>query len=371
MDNQTLRNKTILIISPEAWGTIRLSKHHYATELAKNNTVYFLNPFSNSNNCIEIQPGLSLVNYKGIKGLNRIPIFLSTLFQKKFINKIHTLCNLNSFDIIWSFDPYSFQNLNLWRSKLTIYHAMDHHKTPLEKSIAKSSNFIFAPSELILNKFKFSDSNDQLFKINHGLAETFCSTKVDYIKNDCITIGYVGNLTSQVIRLDLIAEIIKNHPEIEFTLIGPIGKSNISNNEMRSEIIDSIVGSHNVIHKGTLAPETYQIEINKLDGFIVCYDADPISISNSHKILEYLSTGKAIFSGPIDEYINQPDLVNSTNIIEDLPKDFKFNINNIEQLNSTENMQKRISYALDNTYAKQIDRIAKIIYKSTVQEKDN
>ena len=39
-----LKNKTILIISPERWGTNFVSKHHYALELAKNNNVYFLNP---------------------------------------------------------------------------------------------------------------------------------------------------------------------------------------------------------------------------------------------------------------------------------------------------------------------------------------
>ena len=40
-----LTNKTILIISPQGWGDMFISKHHYAIELAKKgNTVYFLNP---------------------------------------------------------------------------------------------------------------------------------------------------------------------------------------------------------------------------------------------------------------------------------------------------------------------------------------
>ena len=40
-----LRNKTILILSPQAWGTMFLSKHHYAVELARlGNRVYYLNP---------------------------------------------------------------------------------------------------------------------------------------------------------------------------------------------------------------------------------------------------------------------------------------------------------------------------------------
>ena len=40
-----LTNKTILVISPQAWGQMYLSKHHYALTLAQlGNTVYFLNP---------------------------------------------------------------------------------------------------------------------------------------------------------------------------------------------------------------------------------------------------------------------------------------------------------------------------------------
>jgi hypothetical protein len=40
-----LKNKTILVISPNNWGTMHISKHHYAIELARlGNSVYFLNP---------------------------------------------------------------------------------------------------------------------------------------------------------------------------------------------------------------------------------------------------------------------------------------------------------------------------------------
>ena len=45
-----LENLNILIISPQKWGKMKLSKHHYATTLAENNNVYYLNPPSNKNN---------------------------------------------------------------------------------------------------------------------------------------------------------------------------------------------------------------------------------------------------------------------------------------------------------------------------------
>src|SRR5579862_3671957 len=48
MKDSFLAGKTILVISPQAWGDMLISKHHYALELARRgNQVYFLNPPDN------------------------------------------------------------------------------------------------------------------------------------------------------------------------------------------------------------------------------------------------------------------------------------------------------------------------------------
>ncbi len=46
-----------------------------------------------------------------------------------------------------------------------------------------------------------------------------------------------------------------------------------------------------------------------LDGFFWCYDndRDPNKGSNSHKIMEYLSTGKVVLSTLISTYTNLED----------------------------------------------------------------
>src|SRR4030081_3223301 len=73
LSNFTLKNKTILLISPQGWGPMFLSKHHYAIELAKRgNTIYFLNPPGeghDSKNSVRITPlpdaeGLYLVTHQ-------------------------------------------------------------------------------------------------------------------------------------------------------------------------------------------------------------------------------------------------------------------------------------------------------------------
>ena len=78
-----LKNKNILLISPEAWEHIFVSKHHYATHLATlGNKVFFLDPPNNQNKITSTAyRNVWLVKYKGfIKGLRYYPEFLQRYF---------------------------------------------------------------------------------------------------------------------------------------------------------------------------------------------------------------------------------------------------------------------------------------------------
>src|SRR5687768_3938179 len=102
---KNLVNKRILIISPERWDHIPVSKHHYARTLATyDNTVYFLNPPSDRN---LLQPAkgcenLMVVDYTTIRGINRLPRRLRDAVNSRIIKQIKTLCN-GDFDVIWTF----------------------------------------------------------------------------------------------------------------------------------------------------------------------------------------------------------------------------------------------------------------------------
>ena len=85
-------DKRILIISPEPWDHIPVSKHHYARKLAKlGNRVYFLNPPGQQNSLRE-DGGVVVVDYKTIRGVNRMTSFFRTLCTKILINKIEKQC---------------------------------------------------------------------------------------------------------------------------------------------------------------------------------------------------------------------------------------------------------------------------------------
>jgi len=115
-----MKNKIILIISPEAWGTNFVSKHHYANYLSKNNTVYFLNPvfsskinpFGKINIEVEnIKENLVKVNYQNLlPKLNKFPKFIQNYIFKRQAKQIQKKLNISKFDIVWSFDPFRFWN---------------------------------------------------------------------------------------------------------------------------------------------------------------------------------------------------------------------------------------------------------------------
>lgn len=67
-----LRDKTVYLISPERWGKMRISKHHYALELADRGcTVYFIEPPTLDTQGVTIRqtddhPRVYVVTYKPV-----------------------------------------------------------------------------------------------------------------------------------------------------------------------------------------------------------------------------------------------------------------------------------------------------------------
>src|SRR5664279_4576565 len=149
-----LSNKTILIISPQAWGKMFVSKHHYAVELAKRgNRVYFLNPPDENKKIrkgkISIKPSgehenLLLIDHSLSFPYN-IKFHFIALFHalmrphvKKILGKIDT-----PIDIVWSFDlgnlyPFSFFPVKSFK----IFHPVDEPLNQTALNAARGSQSI-------------------------------------------------------------------------------------------------------------------------------------------------------------------------------------------------------------------------------------
>jgi len=370
-----LKNKNILIISPEKWGDIYLSKHHYALKLAeRGNKVFFLNPPIRFNflktglsvsNPVE-NKNLAFLDYTyPVKGHLKLPSFLSSLIYKRLIQKIESTANIK-LDIVWCFDTRTFSHWEFLRPEVTkILHIMDFNIINHYKKLYSQADFIFGVSRSIVKMV--SEYNQNSYFINHGLSlrefDPFSQTNNKQKNNSKIKVGYIGNLLMTYIDWKAICDIVKDNPDIDFHFFGPYQPSNIGKDEFFFDVQKQLRIYKNVILEGKVPSSQLFEKISDIDIFLIAYNSEKYStqLANPHKVLELLATGKTIVSSYLQEYEDKKDLMQMSKNNNELPQLFRQSIQNLSNLNSYENKEKRIRYALQNTYENQIKRIEKII----------
>ena len=148
-----LENQTILIVSNEEWGDTWYSKHNYAWELSKKNTVYFVNPpdkfnpfniFRKNVTELKIANNLYVITYKNI-----LPVrfeFLRILNERFVFKKIFIFLKRKKLSnpIFWTFDPIRLTSPEILNPKMIILHLVDKYRFtyPAETIIAKKAQII-------------------------------------------------------------------------------------------------------------------------------------------------------------------------------------------------------------------------------------
>ena len=369
-----LVNKKILLISPERWGVNRLSKHHYAEILAKRgNQVYFLNPPTKGLLRITISAtninGLELIDYSPfLKGLNRF-VRIPWLFNKLCAcdtNRIKKL--LPTLDIIWSFDPFRFQLPNLLGAPLFIFHPVDYFQSTIDQIVAKNASVIFSVSQFILDRYKGIPTPS--FFINHGVGSIYLNqSNVTEEKQDSnIRCGYIGNMLSFGIHWSNLLTIVRTNSAVEFHFIGPYTINNLGDAKEENPSLIELKQCPNTLFYGELSPPEISKKIKLFDLFLICYDPEIVGpvTSNTHKILEYLSTGKVVVSSRISTYDNLANgLFSMVRSSIELPTKFSEVVAKISAYNTPELQQKRKSFAHLNSYENHILEIEKILTELT------
>lgn len=366
-----LQNKTILLISTDPWSPVFLSKHNYAVELAaKGNHVFFLNPPAFRT----LQSKRILIAPSGIARLDIInydlffPLFLKfkapSLFQKlmkwqakRILKKIS-----KKIDIVWDFNAQPFfANLKIFGASLSILHPVDKISAKVND---RGADIIFSLSQEILGMID-SQQTPKIF-INHGLSKQYAELMQE--KNHCqhnqpLKICYVGNLMIHSLDHDLLQKIIEQHHGVQFHFIGPY---RISGNPLgditadkSEQFVNFLQKQKNVFLHGMMKSSEVAGRLKDFDVFLVCYKQSKyFSNDNSHKVLEYLSTGKVVVSTFLKQY-EHSDLIAMSPKENNLQFISLFDevVKNISSYNNQELSCRRIQYALDNTYEKQIERI--------------
>lgn len=361
------KSKNILIISPEGWGKSFVSKHHYASELARmGNHVFFLNPPSTGFKVRQENPNLTIVDYKNkYRGLGRLPKFLSAILIKKELKSIEQSLSTN-FDIIWNFDSSRFFNLSKFSDKLRICHIVDMSENFHRDTLAQTADICFCTSDYIAKTLQ--PYNHEVHKIHHGYQlKTILKTThqdINLVKSGegIVQVGYVGNLSRGCIDWDVILALVEHFPKVQFNFIGAYQPSNLARNGLSKEILNKLKTAKNVHLLGAKESHLIPSYLAKFDILLCVYkmesDEDYAQHSNLHKTMEYMGSGKVIVTSYVDEYKNNLDLLQMCTKNEAIVPTFEETLKHLDNYNAPSLQAKRKAFAAANSYAKQIQKIA-------------
>ncbi len=371
-----LRNKTILLISPQPWDHIAISKHHYARELAaRDNDVYFVEPPDPhlpsplSVQTTDDDPRIHRVSYRPTL-LDKMRFHAYGLYKRLIRRRIRYIQRHlpKPVDVVWSFDPNRFPDLCQFDADYTIFHPVDPLTNQHQVEMGQTADIVFTVSEKILAHFKYHDS---AHFINHGLAkpfETIARERLSraYVANQRLQAGYAGNLMRTPVNRGIIRDIVKQNPHVEFHFWGPHSPSSDDEAAPQSSVHFTkwLEAKKNVHLHGPVAPHVLAAEMQKMDLFFLAYSLHPTQSdrSNSHKLLEYLSTGRLVISSRVDTYKRfSPELILMPESADDreLPTLFRHATKNISQFNNRKLQDARIQIALANRYSDHLDQIEK------------
>jgi hypothetical protein len=356
----------ILIISPEPWGKSLLSKHHYALELAKlDNLVWFLQPKWANQQLGQKphHPNVQLLtdNYS-LKGARFIPSPLRKWLYRRIVRRleIHTG---GAFSIVWSFDNSRFFDLDCFTKAFRIHHMMDFHVDYQISRASKTANLCLGVTQGIVQKLK--KYNLDSYFVQHGFAAqpptAFSLPSVVESKKAI----YTGNLLMPFVNWPWLQALVQSQPDVHFFFIGSFGVSNL--NEFAPEgplaHIEIIRKSKNVTLIGECTPSQIRYVLPQADVLFFAYRSAefPEILANTHKLMAYFDTGKPIVCSNVLEYLGKNELLVMANSQEEFIANFEKVMQQYEYYNRTEWIEKRKSWASDNTYFRQIQRIENMV----------
>ena len=361
-----LRGKNILLVSPEPWDHIFVSKHHYAIHLGvRGNKVFFLGPPGNSDETEETQyNNVTHLKYKGfVKGLRFLPSLLAKRAIRSVYYKLQQLAGV-TFDVVWSFDNSVFFDFSALPERvLKISHIVDMSQNFQTAKAASTANYAFAVTSNIKNKLL--SFQPHTYFINHGYNYSEKEKRNQTLPGvNKFKAVYAGNLAISYLDWPLLLKATTENPNVDFILLGPGNEDHSTiSREMRNSK-EECLSCPNVYTPGRVNGDELLSWYKSADVLILVYDQEyQEELTNSHKMMEYLGSGKMIVATKTKEYIElaKRELIVMADQNVEYPKLLNEVVRQIESWNCELKQEKRKGFALNNTYEKQIERIERLI----------
>ncbi|WP_258101575.1 glycosyltransferase [Marinoscillum pacificum] len=346
------KHKNILIISPEPWHHIHVSKHHYALELAKNDAhVFFLNPPTHVWQCQNTsQDNLKVVDYSGFwPGLYRLPGVFRRANQRAVLRKLKELVQCH-FDIVWSFDNSVFYDMEVFGSAFKISHIVDLSQDFQTARAARSADLCLGVIPKIVDRLR--RYNDNTYLIKHGVHIYPCSEQVTLPGDGKVKALYFGNLKMPHLDWSLLRNAAMTHAEVDFVLLG-------SGHESVPADVSSLLNVHLLY---PVPSEDLSCYMNAADILLLFYQKEYyMNYASPHKMMEYLSSGKPIVASYTADYKQHEDLIQMARTQEEWLEELAKTIDLQEKGEEQSLATRRISLCYSNAYDQKVGYIGGLI----------
>ncbi|MDN4164760.1 glycosyltransferase [Cytophagales bacterium LB-30] len=354
-----LENKNILLISPEPWEHLFVSKHHYATHLAeRGNKVFFLGPPEDEYSLQETQfSNLWRLGYKGFpKGIRFYPSFVQRWLIRRKFEYLQQMTK-TKFDLVWSFDNSVFYDFSaLSKNVFCISHIVDLNQNFQTAKAASTANLCIGVIPKIVMRLNIH--NPKTILITHGTKEwKNSSDKIMALPgSNSIKAVYAGNLAMPFIDWIILKTLFGKHPDVDFILVGSnheVAERTLCNNKF-----------NNLFFLPQVSSKVLSGYLKAADILLLAYTSQYYeNYASPHKLLEYFASGKTIVATWSDEYQKQYE--ESLILMSKSPEEFDVHFTEVKQnfkiWNTSEKALKRINFALANTYVQKINQVEKAL----------
>lgn len=361
-----LTAKNILLVSPEPWNHVFVSKHHYAIHLAqKGNQVFFLDPPGPRDLLTKTAyDNLYELAYRGfIRGLRFFPRQIRKAMIRRQFEFLQRRTAIR-FDVVWSFDNSVFFDFSaLPANVLKISHVVDLNQDFQTGSAAATADICFCTTDLI--REKLLKYNPRVFKISHGFNEGQISPSLrpELPGQAKVRAIYSGNLAMPYIDWVTILKTVRNNPDIDFIFVGP-NHNVFRGRENQDEAKRNVLSLVNAYHIGRVPASELLYYYDKADILFIAYqERFHREQANPHKMMEYLGSGRMVVATYTAEFslMSEKGMILMSTRNENFPKLFREAADGLEFWNSVQRTEFRRNWALDNTYTKQIEKIEALI----------
>lgn len=356
----------ILVISPERWNGLHMSKHHVSQGLvARGNRVIFWGPAGPDTTKVTIQgegPLRLAFAPHWLKGVNKLPAFVNRWYYGRMIRAIERAAGVR-FDLIWCFDTSRLQDFPRGRW-YKLLHLVDYDILYQGHGLMREADLIVTTADIIDQRVQGIAPKARVVKVGHALdrrwLEGMPEPDARPVRERPRLVVYAGQFFNTYIDWEALLTVARRHPDLHFRYIGNLDPAfpDPRFQQLRSEPNVEFTGLRT---KDELIPLVREADILM---FSFMTDKRMLERANPHKVLEYLSTGNVTMGSWTLEYAPHARLLMMARDRSSFVETFDETVRRFSELDTPARRAERMAFARERTIERLLDRISALIADS-------